>query len=202
MHNAPYSLEERLPDIKSWAVIGPQFFVTTESLSGIEETEMLTTAEVATVHPDLPEAIHGIISHNKRCGTSNYAAGVVVCNNVRLLRGELVSFVGKLGQTKLIDYPIEFDLPTEETEMLKMYAVCFIIGTVFKGTRAIPYITHSRVETHYASVANLESAYPGWQQRWEIGRELGVPHNELMRHVFTNDLSVTPIENKVLPSFE
>lgn len=73
---------------------------------------------------------------------------------------------------------------THAPTMIRMLGFAITTEPVTLGNVVFELVTSSVMRDIGAPKSDLDNRYPGWQQRWAIGQDLGVEHAELMRHVF------------------
>lgn len=161
--------------------------------STIKEYEV-HISQLLELHPLLPVAIDAVLDHRKKLIAEDPI--------IRSMLVELNMHVLKNGYTEVNDTTnatpwsfVEIDNMREnvlDRDTLLVSGTAVTVDHVKHGDLNVPVVIDDAWYEITVSKNEMDSRFPGWEERWKLGAEIGVDNLSLMRHVFTVNNVVTP----------
>lgn len=63
---------------------------------------------------------------------------------------------------------------------------------VYVDSRKILFVEQVRQQGAFLSLTDLNARYPGWEERWTIGTDLGLPQEDIVTQMFPKTSALTP----------
>lgn len=82
-----------------------------------------------------------------------------------------------------------FEKAFNNPKMLHVLGLAIKVETVTLGDTVYELVMESVMRTIGVYQSDLDTQYPGWKARWEIGCDLGIKPEELMHHVLNKDIA-------------
>lgn len=189
-------MEDLLLDSEAWRVNGKSFEVSVDDGVSGTRTYFISEETVNQCHPLLSDAIRGLVSWHEEFGEEPYATRAQVWASLENLKAEPYSFTGPLNERYVFGEIIEISVNPHFSDYLRMYGRRVNIWTASKELQSAQFVTTSVNEAVDIDKAYLNRCFPGWEQRWAIGHELGIEHKALMHHIFASR-PVPPAQSNV-----
>lgn len=144
--------------------------------------------KLASYHPDLPASLRANIRWSNIVGSPNVHKTLVKATLMYLGHGG-VELAGLSGRTYV--YNSIFDVVDnfeENATLIKGSVVEVRFEEV--DSRKIPFITATALANVDISNAFLDDKFPGWKERWVVGRELGLTFDATLPYLFQKDMSI------------
>lgn len=154
---------------------------------------------LAVLHPDLPIALRAQIEWTAK----NWSAAHPVTNGsaakdlLALLQNGSYNLTDSRGVNHTLVDISNFQVHSNGCLVSVHGTQCSIQTTVAEG-RSIQFITKS---SHYCTIQaqaeELDSHFPGWRARWDLGQQLGLPFGELLPYVLVAPVQQASLSNMV-----
>lgn len=146
---------------------------------------------VAQAHPKLPALLRQISLKYSNPPHTASLGGDVISRNLHILNGDYVKSFDTGGRPVYLINIKDIKLNTTMLESPWVYVKATLLDTedLCVNGEIIPMVVWSESFADEVSQLPLNKTYPGWQERFKIGMELGVPQAELMKHVFAHNVA-------------
>lgn len=146
--------------------------------------------EYADIHPYLPEKLTSLLTVHHTILNKTFATGLDIKANVDLLKYGKLEFVDIYARHRLVTSVRNLLLIGEDESEVWLDAAELTFTDYDLSGGTFPLVSARQVccDVHNAE---LETRYPGWKMRWKLGQDLGMPHEELMSHVFVSNASLS-----------
>lgn len=188
-------IEDLLLDAMTWqcGLDGRLVACVADHMSGMSKLYTVTDQDLASCHPLFPAAMRGLVAWCEE-DDGRSAPGDSMLATLECLRFPPVHLRGPLNEHWIFSAIGNIELRPHFPEYAWISGRRVFMTTADETLHYAPFVTKTendqvRVELHY-----LSQHYPGWEQRWKIGLELGIQHDDLMGHVFDKNWSpITPV---------
>lgn len=183
IHNAEY-----------WNVAKDGSFFATQTHGGAYYEDIPVPVElVASLHPLFPVALRAVVKHfTSQAPDSHGAYGNAVADTLQCLTTGLVSFKDWNDEVRDMLSIDKLSYMQSTKRCVSITGMSVEVMYVDHNGLRIPYVLDANTRRFTANTVHLEQAYPGWEERWKIGKDLGVDNAELMKHVFSKKLEQEP----------
>lgn len=187
MVSATHMLEQLLSGETNWWLDDPDtIHVTGKTLSSTYVHETVADDLLASIHPSLPDAVRAQIAWSEQTRECSWTSGKEVSDTIFFLTNDMLQFRDDL---------LSSHWAMKDTEMFRVYEdplqVWFkglkwqIQESCFNGKQTY-FVGDSFGLGIYANLDDLDKRYPGWYDRYKIGRDLGVATDDLLSMTFTS----------------
>lgn len=147
------------------------------------------------VHPDLAGALRAFFSERHKATNMSHLGSRDVANLIAYYKEPVVRFKDFLGYSRTFQGIRDLrQLSGEPARMCLSAWELLTLEVQFEG-RVYTVVDSRQMLDVTVKNSELETCYPGWEQRYKTGKDLGVDWAELMAHTF----SVSPIITVDLP---
>lgn len=154
----------------------------TNGCADIIDDDYLTDA-----HSLLPLALRALLKYE-----DGWTYGSEVGNLVHLLLYGGVDLTDEVGNRRI--YKSINDIFVSGTQVI-IKGNCWSINTVVEHDIKVPLITTSGIKSHDYPREKIDHQFPGWANRYLIGLGLGMPEEELFKHVFSTETTLSNSSN-------
>lgn len=180
------SLQKLIRQTRHWSRVDEDGIYSAASFDKYDEDQeyAVTPAELSVLHPLLPETINAMIVHNWNTNRVAHVTGIDFCAALALLEGKSIKFIDVAGQERHVSYLMGISQHSENPNawMIGGYDVQTKPHTI--AGQNVLLVTGHEFVTRCADAQDLENRYPGWQERWKIGQDLGLSLSELQVDIF------------------
>lgn len=140
--------------------------------------------ELAALHPDLPATLDVLFSWLSRNKNQFHIEARHLLDNARFLNGQLLAFVDEDSQPRYFQSVSKLKSFThfKQDSLMRIQGHELTTETL-NGTRFVVGFDNTRRALSVSKTA-MNTQYPGWENRWNTGLELGVENQQLLDHVF------------------
>lgn len=158
----------------------------------------VTAAELEAIHPLLPDAVMELLKYTASRDKESLLIGSYVTDTLSLMNNEAIEFINIKGDhKKILDVGVvlEGNLPNSVTISGRELTT---IIKVLKEKSVDLVVMANRFDNNVMK-DELESRYPGWEQRWQIGEGLGIAACEIASEIFSNKpaLDSKPLQSDI-----
>lgn len=132
-------------------------------------------------HPMFPEVLRAVIALQDEYRMDVPIAGSLAAASLKLLRGELICFIDVEGQNSYFSRVTSLFI---DDDIVGVVGSNYIVESVEINGGAQEIVSFQQFGTVNVPRTLLDARFPGWEQRYGIGVELGVELEDLMPTVF------------------
>lgn len=139
---------------------------------------------LSRLHPLLPGSLHLMLSEvNMRERGDKTIDGLYLAVTLDLLNSGGIEFVDWLGNKRLYSELTAIKTRAATDEVL-IDGTLVVVSTFEHASEQVRFVTDYTRCDSIVKKSELENTYPGWEQRWLIAQELGLPIHEMRQHIF------------------
>lgn len=171
----------------SWCVYDEHHF----EASFIENWEadvLVPDSYLRQAHPLFPEVMRAVIALQEEYRMDIPIAGSLAAASLKLLRGELLCFTDVEGDSAYCSRVTNVFMNDDVVGIVGTY---YTVDPVIINGHTQEIVSFQQFGTVDVSKASLDAKFPGWQQRYLIGVELGIEPDELMPTLFNTGISIS-----------
>lgn len=148
---------------------------------------VVTNDELAELNPELPGSLLALLNYRHQRNEEPYAEGFLAYRTLQLLQSEFYIFKGMTGES----YAVR-DIENLSRGLFPdlMNITCYELVT--SSTVDAVFVSNYYRSVLIVDRTDMDTRYPGWGQRWEVGQSLDLPKDELFTHVFNVEKPMTP----------
>lgn len=181
MNNTLPPLSTLLICTGAWASLDDDRFKAS-FVEGYATDFVVPASYLADAHPDFPIALReAILNKQKQNETTGVISGRMAMQTFRVLTNDVFRFED--GSYQHI-YTAIRKLAVDGS-LVNVHGTKLAIDTFTHSGKVIQFVVSSAPRTTALLKSRVDAAYPGWQERFKIGTELGVDFEALMKHVFS-----------------
>lgn len=176
--------DELLGDVTHWQLTAPDVFSAyATNAYGAVVKYTFSAEELEQHHKQLPGIILGLIEARHKNGRDPHADGINVCESLRLHQSGGITFSDTDG------YPVLLSVVRMITRLTSTGHYCIdghrvVVSKYVHNGESIELVTWRKRDDFVVTKNELDTKFPGWEERLRIGSDLGVDYAQLMNHVF------------------
>lgn len=196
MHNQLYDIEKLITSTSYWSVADNSHLFAHSGLSEPAPPRKVSDAFLAEQHPLLPVALRALIEWHAKSRTLSaaphwhevYSTLSVLVNGLI----ELTSVDGDMVKLSAIR-TIHVDWNLRQVEL---FGITNNMPTITHNSALVPFCVDHSFRYVDVSIAELESTYPGWEDRYKLAHDIGADMQTMVRTLF---YSQPPVSQPLMP---
>lgn len=194
----PANLNDVLSSAERWRVDGDVLTILSPSGGHFHPVVVMPLPALARLHPEAPGHLNSQLYWTSRRHGRDHVYGDEMRPILDYLMHGGVEFYSKeTDETHIFSHVRQLVCPSDNDKQACLLGTEIAIHTSLNET-LFPHPVFTSFERDYwVDKDELESRYPGWEERWRVGTEIGVELDALMRYVFsetaTPGLSMTEV---------
>lgn len=181
-----------------WCIVNESSLCATSGNGRTFKDSVIDDAYLATAHPDLPAAIRALILNIERPGKhAGTAPGGCVFQTFYMLTYGTVSITDSYRREIVYTELDDLAIPSDPLGPVRMLGTSADIERFSYAGKTISCVVNHGWTDTLVERSELDNRYPGWLERWNIGKTLGLADRDLIKHTFSelprHSASVTDI---------
>lgn len=168
-----------------------KFVALVKDANNLDNFVTVSTAELSTLHSSLPETLQALFLWSRQSLGKLEVENRSVVATLDLLNSDVTHMVDNYGKNRVFTDISTLGLLNEASNFVWLRATEFDVKTVDYFGKSLSLVVSSTISETIISRDYLEKAYPGWKERWELGKELGIDNKTLLNNVFGKDKSAS-----------
>lgn len=140
-------------------------------------------------HPDLPDAIRGLIAWDIQEAGCHFAFHAEVIGTLDLLMGNVLTVTGMEGGSHQIRDITRVSKPHTDVTTRTLHGTVVSVKSYEINGKLQHFVANSNTQEFVILDASLEASCPGWRDRYHVGEQLGLGSNELLDYAFKKPAS-------------
>lgn len=165
----------------SWQIAGNNAFLVTVIHNTHSAVLTVPDEYLKDAHTVLPALLRTLIQYKESNKMIGAVSGAIVLAQMAVLQGHIFSFTDSGGRRQLFSTISDLTLMGRYASVSGNLLIT-VQSNMYHDT--VPMVLERSYSSQVIPVSVLNSIYPGWDKRYTLGKELGIPKDELLLAVF------------------
>lgn len=152
--------------------------------NSISEVWAVEPYELACFHPLFAQSLEEMLLWKQKNHQRSHATRSEVIATLSVLRNGVFDFKDIQNDTVLFTNLNTLHIPSDKEKHIWVDGDLVLLKKAGLNNTGVPFVTACQTAGLTVSRADLDLRYPGWEERWRIGKELGVDTKVLLKEVF------------------
>lgn len=153
---------------------------------GPELGQDVPVAQLSSLHPLLPGTLDAMLTYQRENYSTPSVSGLRIAQTLALLNNEYVNFTDVDGWGRKLVKLRSIERYQDSVDMVLLHGSDITTLPATVEQQAIEFALTSHTTHRVVKIEELNRQYPGWEERWRIGQDIGLEAQELIPHVFYN----------------
>lgn len=166
-----------------WTHDAGKFYVT-QGVHGIRpgNAHCFSHEQLKTCHPLFPDALLGVLAWSEKNLNKAYVYGSIAGATLNYLKCP-IDFYNERFLT--ISVSRVLDMHELDHEFIRIHGTTLEVEETEINGKMVPFVYQCANHWHTITRAQVDQHFPGWAERWKIGKDLGLEPLELSQLSFT-----------------